>query len=103
MLHYVHDYFIFYYNFSESNYIKKNISQRRKFTSQISFISIINDTSNERHTGDQYLYWLGCGCAFLFFIKWWWTPYVMGLQLILFILKKLCKLFIYKFNLMKIF
>lgn len=75
----------------DSSSSKQPISPRRKFTSQISFIGLKNEQADE-HTGDQYIYWICCGCAFIFFTKWWWTPYVLVIQLIFFFSKKLCKL-----------
>lgn len=68
----------------------RTISQRRRFTSQMTFIGLKPDDMPE-HIGDQYLCWVGWGCAFVFLTKWWWTPYIVGLQVLFFFSKKICK------------
>ncbi|XP_065207429.1 transmembrane protein 245 [Planococcus citri] len=69
---------------------RRTLVQRRRFTTQMSFIGIKPDTNDDTHAGDQYLYWVGCACAFVFFIKWWWTPYVVGLHIVFYFSKRLC-------------
>lgn len=77
--------------------LRRTISQRRKFKSQFSFVgsksSIVanDDYGDEEHIGDQYLYWVGFACAFMFIIKWWWTPYLIGIHLFACLGKRLCK------------